>query len=227
MQINQLKPFRGRTDENEQMVQWEAEALKLRMDRDGKTVHMLTGIDLPLRNLDTIWRGDVARTGRSLAGMVTPVLKTIPEILLNQDFFLGRDMTRTQSGAVGRLLDNDVTPKAVKDWLGYRKTTNEAGKPSYTFDGRRFTLLFRSWALSRAVSTSDRQFREYLDGDNFAWQRAMLDVMTGIRRKDVDMDEQMRRKAFNRIRQLEDSLARRGRLQEFRKRFRGKQQGEF
>lgn len=224
---NQLKPFRGRTEENEQMVQWEAEALKLRMDKDGKTVHMLTGIDLPLRNVDALWRGDLGRTGRSIVGMITPVIKTIPEVLLNQDFFLGRDLTRTQSSAIGAMLDKLPTPKPVKDWLGYKKEVNEAGKPRYTFDGRRFTLLFRSWMLSRAISTSDRQFRDNITNGGVEWQRMMLDVLTGIRRKDIDLTEQMDRKMKNRVRQLEESLARRGVMSTFSKRYTPKEQGEL
>lgn len=227
MSINQLKPFRGRTEENEQMVQWEAEALKMRMDRDGKTVHMLTGIDLPLRNLDTLWRGDLSRTGRSIMGMVTPLVKTIPEVLLNHDFFLGRDLTRTQSGAAGRLIETLPTPQPVKDWLGYKKKVDDAGRPTYTFDGKRFTLLFRSWMFSRAFSTSDRQFRENMTNGGVEWQRMALDVFTGLRRKEVDMDEQMRRRMNDRIRQLEQSLARRGARERFSRSFVPSNRGEL
>ena len=35
MVINEIKPFRGRKDENESLVKWEAEGLKIRLDRDG------------------------------------------------------------------------------------------------------------------------------------------------------------------------------------------------
>lgn len=217
--VNQLKPFRGRTDENESMVQWEAEALKMRLDRDGKTVHMLTGIDLPLRNLDVLWRGGVRKTGRGLMGMVTPIIKTIPEVLLDRDFFQGRDLKRTESGSVGRVIEALGTPQGVKDWLGYRKRVDDAGRPRYTFDGTRFQLLFRSWMFSRAISTSDRQFRDNMDDGGFQWQRAVFDMLTGIRRKDINMDEQMRRRLNERIRQLQDSLVRRGEMLEFTKPF--------
>jgi hypothetical protein len=173
--INQLKPFRGDREENESLVKWEAEALKLRLDRDGKTIHMLNGIDLPLRNLDILWAGGVNRTIRQQMGMITPLLKTIPELALNRDFFLGRDLTRAESSAVGRVIDGLPTPKGVKDWLGYKKHTDAAGRPRYTFDGQRFTLLFRSWVASRALSTADRQFREYA-GDSDWSGMALLDA---------------------------------------------------
>lgn len=209
MQINQLKPFRGRQEENEQMVSWEAEGLKMRLDRDGKTVSMVTGIDLPLRNLDTIWRGDMVRTGRGLAGMVTPILRIWPEIALDTDFFIGRDMKRVESGAVGRLVEH--LPAPMRNWIGYAKQPDAAGRPRYSFDGRKFTLLFRSWMASRLVSTSDRVFREYTEKGSTDWNRSLLDIGLGLRRKDVDMDVQLRRKLEERIRMLEDSLLRRGR----------------
>ena len=220
--VNQLKAFRGINDENEQMIQWEAEGLKMRMDKDGKTVKMLTGIDLPIRSLDTLWRGTPGKTGRSIVGMSSPILKTIPEVLLNHDFFLGRDLTRIQSNAVGSLVDKMPTPQGVKDWLGYKKTVDDAGRPRYTFDGRKFTLLFRSWVFSRAISTSDRQFRENMDAGGVQWQRMALDVMTGLRVKSVNLDEQMQRRLSSRVRQLEEALHRRGAREEFGRRYKPK-----
>lgn len=223
--INQLKPFRGLREDNESLTKWEAEALKIRLDRDGKTVHMLTGIDLPLRNLDTLWSGGVRRTVRQQMGMITPLLKTIPELALNRQFFLGRDITRVESGAAGRMIEGLPTPQPVKNWLGYKKHVDAAGRPRYTFDGPRFTLLFKSWVASRALSTADRQFREYTaDSD---WSGMALDLLTGIREREADLDEQTRRKLYERIRMLEESLQRRGVLSKYQKSYQPKGEAEF
>jgi hypothetical protein len=136
-------------------------------------------------------------------------------------------MSRTQSNSVGAFLDNVPTPGPVKDWLGYKKEYDQAGRPRYTFDGARFTLLFRSWMFSRAISTSDRQFRDNMEKGGVQWQRMALDVLTGIRRKDVDMNEQMRRKLNERIRDLEDVNVRRGGGKRFEKFFVPKQPGQL
>jgi hypothetical protein len=159
--------------------------------------------------------------------MVTPIIKTVPEILLNQDFFLGRDLTRTQSNAVGSAIEGLRTPAPIKNWLGYKKEHDAAGRPRYTFDGRRFTLLFRSWMLSRAISTSDRQFRDNMGKGGVEWQRMTLDLLTGIREKELNMTEQMERRYRERVRQLEDSLARRGVMGRFTKTFQPKELGEL
>jgi len=212
--INQAKPFRGYNSENEEMVRWEGEALKLRLDKDGKTLHALTGIDLPLRNLDTLWSGGVGSTGRRLMGMLTPVLKVPLEMVTDRDMFTGRDLKRTNADTLGRIVEATHTPKGVRDWLGYQKTYDDAGRPRYTMDGQKYSMLVRSWMFSRAFSTSDRMFREnYLQGDNIS--RGMLDFLTGIRAKQLNMDDQEMRKLQTRIRQLKDSLVRRGEMREF------------
>ena len=122
--------------------------------------------------------------------------------------FTNRDLTRTQSGSVGRAVEAFNFPRPIKDWMGYKKEVDAAGRPKYTFDGQRFNLLFRSWMFSRLVSTSDRAYREYAADAN--WQRALLDFSTGLRVKDLDLDEQQARRLQFRIRQLKESLVRRG-----------------
>jgi len=170
---------------------------------------MLTGIDLPLRNLDTIFSGSARSTARRLAGMITPLVKTtLLEFPAGKELFTDRDLTRTQSGFVGRGIEAINPPKAIKDWLGYKKETDDAGRPRYSFDGSRFNLLFRSWMFSRLVSTGDRGFREYAQDPT--WARALLDFSTGLRVKDIDLDEQQRRRLQTRIRQLKQSKVRRG-----------------
>ena len=223
--INQLKPFRGRQSENEQMVKFEAEGLKLRLDKDGKTLHAMTGIDVPLRNLDTIWAGGFGATGRRLMGMITPVLKVPLEATVGRDLFTGGDLKRTRADTLGRIVEATKTPQGVKDWLGYKKTVDEAGRPTYTMDGTRYALLVRSWMFSRAFSTSDRQFREYLPNRQIS--AALLDVLTGIRVKDLDLDQQAELKLRRRIRQLEQSLVRRGARAEFSRSFTPRQQGSL
>jgi len=207
--VNQLKPFRQRHEESEQMVKWEGEALSLRLDRDGKTVTSLTGIDLPQRNLDTLWRGSTASTVRGVVGMVSPLAKVWIENAMGRDSFTGRDLTRTYSNSIGRVLDTKAVPKSFKDWLGFKKSPmDDGGRVAYSFDGERFNLLFKSWMFSRVISTSDRQFREYEKDPSLA--RAMLDLASGIRYKKIDLDEQQERRLKERIRSLERSLIQRG-----------------
>jgi hypothetical protein len=208
----EIKPFRGREDENGMMTSWEAEALKVRLNRDGKTLRVLTGVDLPIRGLDFIWNGNVRGTLRQAMGMLSPILKAPVEVAGGTSFFTGKEMTRQQSALVGRAVEFLDPPKPVQDWLGYKKETDAAGRPKYTFDGERFYILFQSWALSRLVSTSDRQFQTFADKPDVA--RVLLDVMTGLRNKELNLDAEQEKRLKERIRQLRQSLVRRGALKE-------------
>lgn len=215
----EIKPFRGREEENGQMVSWDGEALKMRLDRDGKTVRMITGVDLPLRGLDVIWRGSLSETMRQSIGMVTPLLKTPVEVAAGKNLFLNRNLERAESGAVGRIVEN--MPRPIRRWMGWSKRVDPAGRTRYSFDGERFYLLTNLFFVSRVVSTSDRAFREYANDPSYA--NIMLDVATGLRNKEINLDEQQRRRLNERIRQLEDSLVRSGKRLRFSRTFVPKQ----
>jgi hypothetical protein len=106
----------------------------------------------------------------------------------------------------------------MQDWFGYKKEPDAAGRPKYTFDGKRFTLVFQSWMFSRIVSTSDRQFREYLEGQAGTGNAgAILDFLTGLRAKDLNLTDQQERIIRERTRAAQDALQRRGVGAEFRK----------
>ena len=216
----ELKPFRGRHSEDEQMTSWNAENLKLRLDGDGRTVRMLQGVDLPVTNLDIIWSGNVRGTAQQLAGMVAPFIKAPFEAATGFNLFLGRPLTRKESAGVGRLIE--LLPDVMKDRFGYRKEIDAAGKARYTFDGNIFYLVFQSWMMRRLVSTSDRIFRNYVDKGSPQWQAALLDFGAGLRVREINFDEEQERRARERTRQLNESLTRRGVLATFSKTFKPK-----
>ena len=198
----EVKPFRGREEENRGMISWEGRALKLRLNRDGKTLRVLSGIDIPIRNVDNLWAGSLGATAARQLGMLNPILKVYPEISSQRSLFTGRDMTRQESAALGRILEH--APEFTRNYLGYKKVVDEAGRPTYTFNGERFYLLFQSWAVSRLVSTTDRQFKTLASDPNAA--AVFLDIITGLRDKTIDMDEQQMRMLKERKAYLERQL---------------------
>jgi hypothetical protein len=209
----EVKPFRGREEENGQMTSWEGEALKLRLNSDGKTVRVLSGVDLPIRNLDLIWRGSMRETARGALGMLSPILKAPIEVAAGSSLFTGKDMKRQESTLVGQAIEALDPPQPIKDWLGYVKDYDPAGRPRYSFDGEKFYILFQSYAVSRLVSTTDRQFRTYRDDP--VWGPVILDIFTGLRHKNLNLDEEKGRRTTERIRDLNESLVRRGVRREF------------
>ena len=218
---NMVRLFRGRASENQEMTSWEGDAFKVRLDSDGRNLTVLTGVDLPIRQLDLLWRGSASRTALGAVGMMVPLIKAPLEVGFNTSVFTGRPFSRTESAAMGRVVEQ--LPASMRNWLGYRKDPDAAGRPKYTFDGQRFYMLFQSYALSRMLSTSDRQFREYLNDAN--WVGIMLDLGTGLRYKTINLDVEQQRKIAERLRLAEEASVRSGGRKEFRSTYVPKQQG--
>ena len=212
--INRIKPFRGRESERQEMTRFKADALQMRLERDGRTLTAVTGVDLPTRNLDFYFRGSLPRTIRMIGASMSPVIKVPTEIATGVDLFTGSDNPRVRSDLIGRFLDKTNAPKGLKDWVGYVKKVDEAGRASYTVDRHgAFSIFIRGWMFSRIVSTSDRQFREFQKDQSFA-ARA-LDVLSGLRLESINLDDEQRRRLNRRLRQLHQSAARRGAEQRF------------
>ncbi len=221
--LNQVRPFRGRDEENQSMVQWRGESLKIRLDSDGNTVRMLNGIDLPIRALDIIWKGSLSKTFSGLIGIISPLMKAPIEIAAGKNLFTGRNLSRKENFAIGKAVEK--MPAPIKDWMGWRRRYVEGRGPVYSFDGERFYLLFQSFRMSRLVSTTDRQFRNYLQDDN--WASSLLDLVTNLRLEDTNFSQEQIRKLRERIPQLERSIERRGVGGQFRRFFPFKERGQI
>lgn len=206
----EIKPFRGRESENQSLTYWDAGALKVRLNRDGQTLSVITGVDLPVRQLDLIWRGRAKDTLMGALGMLSPALKGPVEVATGTSLFTGRQLGRQEANVIGRAVEH--MPPGVRSWLGYVKRTDAAGREHHTFDGERFYILAQSFVLSRFVSTTERQWREYLNrGD---WGAALLDIGTGLRWKDFNLTDEQERRAKDRLRQLREAAIRRGLIRE-------------
>lgn len=207
------KLFSGRESENENMTSWEGDAFKMVLNRDGKSLRVVTGISVPLRSLDQLYPGSWQKQFANLFAMSTPLVRTPYVLASNKDPFTGRDITAIESPAMGALVAK--MPKILQQFVGYHERPDNAGRIIRTFDGERFHILFQSWALSRTVSTSDRVFRNIVeDGDVAA---AVLDVLTGLRSKTLQLDEEQRKRLNERERYLMHELEKRGEAQRFEK----------
>lgn len=214
----EVKPFRGRESENEQFVKWEADDLKLRLDGDGRTVRMVSGIDLPVSSLDLLWNGNTERTWQQLVSLVSPAIRTPFEAATGVNLFLGRALDRKESDLVGRMLEA-LPSDPVRDWLGYAKNYDHEGRPRYTFDANRFYLFSNALLATRVISTGDRQWREWLTSAPSGYLSSLgavaTNVLTGMRPETADLHHERRARFVERERQLREALIARGALVRF------------
>jgi hypothetical protein len=155
-------------------------------------------------------------------GMLTPFLKVPIEVGANKSFFTGNEFDRKNAHTAGVIVEQ--MPKSVQQWMGYKKEFDKVGRPQYTFDAQRYYLLAESYVASRFLSTSDRQWRQYLstaDGNAF---QSLLDITTGFRYQNMNMDEEMAKKAAERKRDLERTLVRWGERKSFERIYKPKAQ---
>jgi hypothetical protein len=182
--------------------------IKVKINREGGTT-FVTGIDLPMNSaLDLIYTGDVVETMRRNVGMLGPALKIMIEVPTKTDLFTGRSLEERQYlRGFGRVVDS--FPKEIQDFLEYRKSKTKDGKDIYTINGLKAYILVRSYAFSRFYSTFDRLLKE-----DQTFMSGMLDLVVGLRTKEVEFSEQDERIINNQIRRYQEYLHRKGELRE-------------
>jgi len=209
---NLVKPFRGREDENNMLTSWEGEGFKVRLDRDGKTLTMLNGVDIPIRSLDVLWRGNPKKTWEGLIGMMGPGLKVPYMAASGRDPFRGQEFQRQQY-YTGEMMKH--APVAIQKWAGWKEERDAAGRPKYTMRQDRIQVLAEMVLLSRVLSTSERAFREQAREPSMAAR--LLDVMTGFRLKSLNLDEENEKNLKNKERILQEESVKQGDSKVFRK----------
>jgi hypothetical protein len=208
--VNLAKPFRGREDENNMMTSWEGEGFKLRLDRDGKTLTMLNGVDLPVRTMDMLWAGSPTKTMNRWLSMASPAIKVPYEFLSGQDPFRGQPLGRQQSYFLGPLLKE--MPKVAQDFAGFHEDKDAAGRPKYTVRMDRVQVLAEAALISRVLSMGERNVKEQAKDPD--WTARMLDFLTGLRLKDINFDEQQKMKVDATIRTLQEEKVKQGELKQ-------------
>jgi len=208
--VNLAKPFRGREDENNMMTSWEGEGFKLRLDRDGKTLTMLNGVDLPVRTMDMLWAGSPTKTMNRWLSMASPAIKVPYEFLSGQDPFRGQPLGRQQSYFLGPLLKE--MPKVAQDFAGFHEDKDAAGRPKYTVRMDRVQVLAEAALISRILSMGERNVKEQAKDPD--WTARMLDFLTGLRLKDINFDEQQKLKIETTIRTLQEEKVKQGELRQ-------------
>lgn len=227
--LGAYKAFAGPTSETEWMAKWESDGMRMRLGRDGNTVFMLNGIDLPFTTLNTMWGGTVEDTARGIAGMLSPAIRSPIEMMTGQSLFSGQKLKRQHHNPMGYAIDNLPVPKATKDWLGYRKDYTDGGRPVYSFDSKRLNILLTATFMGRFSSTARRlQIEaEGADTGGAAVSNMALTFLTGLRYREFNLDTEEGVDLRRRIRQLEEKLVDRGVMMDYQHRYIPKREGEL
>ena len=194
--------------------------VKVQQDDNGET--WLTGIDLPIANLDILWAGGFGKTFREQIGLLTPLIKDPMELGIGKDFFSGREVH-----GVGQIREklgysmNRNLPQWAKDFFELQNVGTEED-PRWQANRLKLHIATKAMFLSRFISSRvqlDDMAREFGEGDVNAGAVAMLKIFSGLNLRGFDLESKERAMLFNRARELEDLLVDRGMMREFNKRY--------
>jgi hypothetical protein len=191
--------------EREMLPEYLRGDFRVKIKGDGKLTYV-TGIDLPFSSAVETAMGVPGRNAfRQTLSSMTPALKAFIELGTQRNLWTGRSLTERQS--VGDVMGNVIEklPSETQKWLEFQKGSFE-GEPTYSINGLKAYVLFKSYALSRVFSSS-----AHLESDNMkSW---LVNYFTGTNMKEFDLSEKQERVLRNRIKTWEDELLRRGVMQ--------------
>jgi len=202
------KMFQGRDSENSQMTTWEGEGYKIRLDRDGKNLTVLNGVDLPVRSFDMLWSGSWTKTLERLVGSANPIPKVFYMLASGRDPFRGREMTRASVPTVGKMLKG--APTWLQGWVGWKPHKDAVGRTTYTVNEAKYRTVLEAAMLSRVFSTTDTYFRDQMreEGAPDWWMR----FFTGLQLKTLNLTDEQKKKLKDAERTAQDEAVRQGDL---------------
>ena len=178
------------------------------LEADPKTgqLQYIRGLDLPISDLNVM-----SEPLQLVIGNLSPAIKLIPELVMDRDFFRDRRISETSTPllkAVGASLD--LLPARAKKAIEFSKRPTKAGI-EYRMNQTLTYIMIKSWALSRVYGTAERMMRS----KSLFSQENFLDVNTGFRLQDVDVDVQAQSLEF----EYKDFLERKATAAGIRKKF--------
>jgi len=205
--INNLqKPFRDRGPDGDMLPEYLRGDLRLKLTPGpGKEAAFLTGIDLPIQNIDMIFAGSLEKTMRENLGMLNPLLKAPLEMAFNKDAFTGRPIFgKIADRRVGLLVEK--FPKPMRDYFELEKYLDKQGNERFLLNGTKWYLTMKWWALSRVMSTTAAQMQHYTDEESLDWWK----LMTGLQIREFDLTEAQKNKLRAQYERLEVEMIKRG-----------------
>jgi hypothetical protein len=179
--------------------------VKFQPSKDGKVV-FLTGIDLPINDLNSLWDGNAMRTLQQNLAQVAPHIRSLVEVTTQTSLFTGRGLSSRVDGIAPAI---KALPKSMRDYLEFNEVVNRNGETEFHANPTKTYLLFQSWFAAR-VFTSANRFARTPD-----LASAAIDMLTGLRFKEFDMNEAEERRLRNNIRNLNRILVNRGEKREY------------
>jgi len=212
---------RERGPEAESLPSWLRGDTKIQLNHPKGGAMFLTGLDLPVNNMDVLWKGSLGATMREHIGMITPILKNPLEYAINLDTFThqpvqGRKWLGRFGGTLNRRLSNQL-----KDYFELKEIPLKRGGFGYTMNGTKFHLVTKALLMSRLFSDAVRVETVIHDfyGDRPNAANELAKFLTGMQLNEFDATERQKAELRNKTERLADLMISKGYAAEFTKDF--------
>ena len=182
----------------------------LEADETGKLT-FIRGLDLPITDLNIL-----GEPLQRLISDLAPLPKIVAEVATDRDFFRRRKISETSTPllrGLGPALD--LLPQNVKKVIDFNKRFLPDGTIEYRMNPTLTYVIIKSWAISRIYGTAERVMRS----KSIASRENFLDLSTGMRLQDVDVDTRINSLEFEYRRFLETKAVARGIRRRFTRTF--------
>ena len=211
-----------RGPENDMLPEYLRGQMTLKLGEDDKGESWLTGIDLPIANINVLWAGGVGKTFTEQIGLLTPLLKTPLEVGLGKELFTGTSIRGVGSVRpdLGAAIERNM-PAVMKRYLEFRNEGTPE-EPRFVANNTKVYLLFKGMFIGRLTNEATRMddiLTSFGNGDRKRGALATLRLLSGMQVMEFDLEEKEKRTLYNRARQLEDMLVDEGVMREFTRRY--------
>ena len=192
--------------------------MKVGLGRHNGRTTFITGIDLPINNLNMLWAGDVGSTMREWFHMITPAIKNPIEYMIGLDTFSEQSIQgRRFMGQFGEIADK-AWPEPIKEWLELRPVNSKDGETYYTANGTKLWLFMKNMIVGRIVSETTRtaaMLKDFGDGNPIEGSKQFVRLTSGMRWTEIELDKGQEREWRRKNREIEDYMLKKGILADF------------
>ncbi len=218
----QVRLLNERGPESDLLPEYMRGELKVKLESKPGRALFLTNLDLPVSNVDVLWKGGLGKTMANWIGMVSPFLKSPSEFALDYDSFSQRSIKgQNFIGQLGPEIER-TWPKPVQGWLELERIQAGDGRVFYKANGLKMWLLFKNVLVGRLVRDSTRAADTVAllgQGNKRDGAAKLLRVLSGLSLEDLQLDLAQKRKLDENVRRWEDFLVGKGALAETKIRF--------
>ena len=167
------------TDEDKSVLpSYVKEGLAFKLDSEEGFIRLVSGLGLPIEDINKLWAGNFNRTIEGIVGQFSPVIKYPIEVATGHNLFFGEDIEKLDFA-----YPFVASVPGLKDWLEIAEYEKSVGTKGFRGNPDKLHLL--NTLIGRYYATLGKAS----DSENEAFAR-VLNFVTGAKVKTYDIEQE-------------------------------------